>query len=259
MNPDWALKLFRRSVLKQNKFRQITRFLGDTRGLRCLDIGSDNGVISYLLRQRGGSWKSADLDETSVQAIRELVGEDVYQVDGTRTPFGDDEFDRIVIVDFLEHIETDRAFILDLFRILKPGGELILNVPHATRSLLRRVRHAMGQTDQRHGHVRPGYTEADLRALVRDEFSLLCVGYYSRFFSQAIDTLMTLALDCTGAAKVARRKGRLIAGNELDRYRKAFALYSLIYPVVWGVAKLDAVAFWSDGYMLIGKAASRKR
>src|SRR5574341_2307285 len=96
MTPDWALMLFRKSVLKQNKFRQITELLGDPRGMSCLDVGSDNGVISYLLRQRGGSWKSADLDEAAVGAIRDLVRDDVYQIDGRRPPFADNEFDRIV-------------------------------------------------------------------------------------------------------------------------------------------------------------------
>ena len=66
---DWALKLFRRSVLKQNKFGNITDLLGPTTGLRCLDIGADNGVISYLLRERGGRWASGDLAPVAVDSI----------------------------------------------------------------------------------------------------------------------------------------------------------------------------------------------
>ncbi len=66
-------QLFNRSVLKQRKYQEITALLGPTDLLDCLDIGSDNGVISYLLRQRGGTWQSADLDKQSVRAIQELV------------------------------------------------------------------------------------------------------------------------------------------------------------------------------------------
>ncbi len=259
MNADWALKLFRKSVLKQNKFRQITEFLGDTRGMSCLDVGSDNGVISHLLRQRGGSWKSADLDEAAVGAIRELVREDVYQIDGRRTPFADNEFDRIVIVDFLEHIETDREFILELSRILKPSGQLIIHVPHGQPSLLRSFRHAIGQTDERHGHVRPGYSVGELQALLKDAFSLAAFRYYSKCFSQAVDTLVTFGVDLTGAATLARGKGRLVVGDSLCRHQRAFRIYSLIFPVVWAVARLDALAFWSDGYALVGKATSNKK
>ena len=104
---DWALRLFDRSVLKQAKYRQIVAAVGDTAGKRCLDLGSDNGVISYLLRRRGGSWASADLDRTTVEAIRGLVRDDVHQIDGRRLPFDDASFDVVVVVDLLEHVADD--------------------------------------------------------------------------------------------------------------------------------------------------------
>src|SRR5688572_4430706 len=99
-----VLELYDVSVLKQAKFREIARGLGDTRGLTCMDIGGDNGVISLLLRERGGDWASADLDERTVSAIRALVDEGVYRIDGLSTPFPDAMFDLVIIVDFLEHI-----------------------------------------------------------------------------------------------------------------------------------------------------------
>jgi 2-polyprenyl-3-methyl-5-hydroxy-6-metoxy-1,4-benzoquinol methylase len=105
---DWAVKLFRRSVLKQRKLAELSSMLGPTEGLRCLDLGSDNGVVSLLLRQRGGSWASADLTEEAVRSIRELVEEDVHLVPGGRLPFADASFDRVAVVDMLEHVPDDR-------------------------------------------------------------------------------------------------------------------------------------------------------
>ena len=69
---EWALALFRRSVLKQRKLAEITAMLGPTAGLRCLDLGSDNGIVSLLLRRGGGDWASADMTGESVASIREL-------------------------------------------------------------------------------------------------------------------------------------------------------------------------------------------
>lgn len=57
------LKLYDKSILKKAKFAAIEQFLPDLNNKTCLDIGADNGVISYLLRQKGGDWYSADLDE----------------------------------------------------------------------------------------------------------------------------------------------------------------------------------------------------
>ena len=82
----WPLALFRRSVLKQRKLAELVGMLGETSGLRCLDLGSDNGVVSLLLRERGGSWASGDLTEEAVASIRGLVSEDVHLVGGAACP-----------------------------------------------------------------------------------------------------------------------------------------------------------------------------
>ena len=88
----WAVRLFRRSVLKQRKLAEIVRLLGPTAGRRCLDLGSDNGVISLMLRAGGGRWASADLTDEAVASIRALVASDVHRIEGYRLPFPDAEF-----------------------------------------------------------------------------------------------------------------------------------------------------------------------
>jgi ubiquinone/menaquinone biosynthesis C-methylase UbiE len=256
---NWPLALFKKSVLKQHKLEEITNLLGKTESLVCLDIGSDNGVISYLLRQRGGSWKSADLDENAVHSIRELVKSNVYQIDSLHTPFNDNEFDRVVIVDFLEHIHTDKEFVDELFRIMKPGGELIINVPHTKNSLLRLFRLSIGQTDEKHGHLRPGYTVEDVRTLLGRKFTLLAYKTYSKFFSEFIDTLITFAYGILkGSEQQESRKGVLVTGSDLSKYKKLFRVYTLIYPVVWVFSRLDLLLFFQSGYMLILKAKVNK-
>ena len=192
---EWALKLFRKSPLKQKKFSMLRQYCGDTEHLNCLDIGSDNGVISLLLRQRGGIWHSADLIPETVASIRQLVGDRVEQISGLKTPYNDDQFDLVVIVDFLEHIESDHEFVRELFRIIRPGGTLIVNVPNPKEGWFRRLKTALGQTDEAHGHVRPGYTLPALEELLAECFEVECSEGYSRFFSDAIDTLITFALE----------------------------------------------------------------
>lgn len=258
MEQNWPIRLFNKSVLKQRKLKEITTSLGPTDQLHCLDIGSDNGVISYLLRQRGGSWKSADLDEKAVYSIRQLVKCDVFQIDGRQTSFQDNEFDRVIIVDFLEHVETDQEFICELFRIIKPGGELVINVPHIKNSLLRRFRLAIGQTDEKHGHVRPGYTADGLATLMRDRFTMVSYRTYSKFFSECIDTLITFVFDLLKKGEATSQKGLLVTEQELRQYQKAFRAYSVIYPVVWLFSKLDSLLFFVSGYKLIAKVRVNK-
>jgi ubiquinone/menaquinone biosynthesis C-methylase UbiE len=252
---EWPIRLFKRSVLKQRKYLEICSFLGEVEGKHCLDIGSDNGVISYLLRSQGGTWKSADLDEGSVSAIRELVGSDVYQIDGGPTPFKDSEFDKVVIVDFLEHIPQDGAFLDELYRVLKPGGVLIVNVPYYKDSLLRRFRHKIGQTDVKHGHLRPGYTVDTLTTLFGSKFELQKYKTYSKFFSELVDTLVVWGVSLLRKGKEEpSKKGLIVTGKDLKKYQSGFRLYSAIYPFVWLVSKLDNLLFFRSGYMLIVKS-----
>lgn len=257
MTADWAVKLFKRSVLKQAKYREIVRAIGDTHGRACLDIGGDNGVISYLLRQRGGEWASADLDPVTVAAIRELVGGNVHQIDGRSLPFADASLDLIVIVDFLEHVEHDATFVGEIARVLRPGGLVVANVPHIKRrSLLRRVRESIGLTDEWHGHLRPGYTLEDLSALLGSRFAVETSRTYSGSFSMAIDTALNAAFLKLGGQKAGRSagKGTVITGDVVRKNQRQFLLLSLLYPVFWAVSRLDHLLFAQQGYMLIVRA-----
>jgi ubiquinone/menaquinone biosynthesis C-methylase UbiE len=264
-NPaEWAVALFNRSVLKQEKYRSIVTMLGEVDGKVCLDIGGDNGVISYLLRQRGGVWHSADLAETAVASIRRLVNDNVHQIDGQSTPFADDCFDVVVIVDYLEHIHTDREFCRELARILKPSGTLIVNVPHIKRhSLLNRIRHAIGLTDDKHGHVRPGYTVAGLTRVIGRGFAVQAAKTYSGTFSESIDTLMHAAFGLLerikrGRSPEATAKGTVVTHDDLQRHRAEFLLLSAVYPVFWLIARLDRLLVLQQGYKLIVKASATK-
>ena len=248
----WALALFRRSVLKQRKLAEIAALLGPTDGLRCLDLGSDNGVVSLLLRRGGGRWASADLTEESVASIRELVGSEVEQTDGSRLPYAEGEFDRVVVVDMLEHVADEAAFAAELARITHSGARLIVNTPHLKRTALRALRHAIGQTDEKHGHLRPGSTPAGLRSLLEPAFKVESTRTYSRFFSELVDTAINWAVERLG--KKGSAKGLVVTGADVARHRKLFRAYSLLYPFVWALSRLDHLIPWTSGYMLVARA-----
>lgn len=248
---SWALKLYSKSPLKRDKVAALTSMLGDVNGLRCLDLGSDNGVVSYLLRQRGGRWASCDLTLETVASIRDLVREDVHHFDGVRLPFPDGEFDVVVVADMMEHMHDDAAFAGELARVTKTSGRLIVNTPHAIDTPLRRFRLWLGQTDEKHGHVRPGYTRQTMDAVLAPRFALAQQRTYCGFFSEFIDTAMQWAL--TRLGKKGSQKGVVVTGSDLSRYAKLFRIYSIVFPFVWALTRADALVP-SPGYRLIVSA-----
>jgi len=251
----WAVRLFEKSVLKQAKWKALQDLLGETsEDLDCLDLGSDNGVISYLFRQHGGHWRSADLDEKTVASISELVGENVVRVDGRSVPYADESLDAVVVVDMLEHVQTDRELVCDLARALRPGGVMVLNVPHVKAwSSLRWLRDALGLTDEWHGHLRPGYTVRELEALLPPDMKVARHRTYNRFFSEFRDIALNFAV--TRKTKTeSTEKGLVLTGDDLSRHEKSFKLYATIYPLCWLWSKLDALVPWTRGYMLALRA-----
>lgn len=263
MEENWSVRLFSKSVLKQLKYNEIINVLGPTEGKHILEVGSDNGVYSYLFRQRGGTWKSAELDERSVNAIKALVKTDVYRItDGEPLPFDDDEFDCVVIVDIIEHLHDDDGFVSEAFRVLKPGGLLIINAPNLkSGSLLMKFRNSVGLTDAGHGHVRPGYSLQDLELLLAEQFTLDTYRTHTKFFSKFTDTLMVIGISRLKRNKAEKTSGRgvLVTEKDLKSYKTMFRVYSVIYPFVRLISSMDRLLFFRSGYMIIATAHSNKR
>jgi len=241
-NPFRELQLarFRVSVLKQAKWWELSRAAGDTSGKRALDVGTDNGVIGLLFRERGGEWTSADRSDQAVDAIRQTLAEPVTQLRDATLPFPNASFDLIVIADLLEHLADDRAMLAEVARCLKVGGRAILNVPQLKSwGVLPPLRRALGLTDEWHGHVHAGYDERSLRALLPATLRLAGARDYVRFFSYALDT----ALNAAGA--------RGTETGDANNVRPVSGAQRLMYPAMRAFAALDALIPFTRGYMLV--------
>ena len=49
-------------------------------------------------------------------------------------------------------------------------------------------------------------------------------------------------------------KGTVVTQADMRKHRKQFLLLSGLYPVLWGVSKLDSLLFLASGYKLIVRA-----
>lgn len=83
-----------------------------------LDIGSRNRRYDYLLKQVP---TAIDLVENKDKGVR--------QGDVTAIPFPDQTFDAVMCIEVLEYVATPEKAIAEIYRVLKPGGMLVLSVP----------------------------------------------------------------------------------------------------------------------------------
>lgn len=98
-----------------------------------LDLGCGTGVISHELAE----WSevvSLDMSPLALGFCQERGLSRLVQADGTALPLKDGSVDALVGLDIFEHIEDDKKAFSEAFRVLRPGGLLVLSVP-AFRSL----------------------------------------------------------------------------------------------------------------------------
>ena len=60
----------------------------------------------------------------------------------------DDTFDFVISFQVIEHIEDDKEFVREIYRVLKPGGKFILTTPNKKMSLTRNPWHVREYTVQ---------------------------------------------------------------------------------------------------------------
>lgn len=97
---------------------------------RVLDIACGTGHGSELLARRC-HLSGLDKDNTAISAAKARVPSGEFRVCHVPpVPFDDNSFDTAVSFETLEHVDRDRDFLLELRRIVKPGGHLLVSSPN---------------------------------------------------------------------------------------------------------------------------------
>lgn len=257
MEPPWQLRLIKKSLKKREKLGLLDRFFFPSPQSLNLDLGCAQGILSYFLRRKGGWWISGDLDRINLLTSRDLLGYNLIQLGAGSLPFLDDSFANVISLDYLEHLEDDGLCLRELFRLLKPGGMLLIAVPRTGRGfVLHRIRPLLGMKLEFYGHKREGYSWAALRSLLQAEgFVIRRKRRFSGFLTEGIELLLNVIYTrfYTQEESVGLRDGHIRPTTQAEFVDKkgAFRIYSLFYPLVWLVSRLDKLFFFQRGYGLM--------
>lgn len=102
---------------------------------RVLDLASPK-LLAVWLARHGVEVTSVDQLEREIETWQALAGDagvDFRVADGRVLPFEDGSFDHAYSISVLEHIEEpgDAAALRELARVVKPGGRVLVTLPHA--------------------------------------------------------------------------------------------------------------------------------
>src|SRR6187399_2950046 len=118
LSPDW--EFYPTYLAKLERVRAYLTSLAP--GTRVLDAGCGEGVLVDEFHSRLAI-EGLDPNYSSAHITRGSL---------TQLPYGPATFDRALCLDVLEHLSFDdqpRA-LAELFRVVKPGGELLVTVPN---------------------------------------------------------------------------------------------------------------------------------
>ena len=254
---NWQLQLFARSIKKKDKFALLQKSLIIDAQDQILDLGCAQGLLSYLLKQKGGYWVHADLDWTNLLSARPLLEKNLIQTDSHSLPLASAAFTKVLCLDYLEHVDDDEQCLQEINRVLRPQGQLILAVPQTGPFfLLHRLRSWLGLKLEDYGHKREGYRLNQLQdKLARHGFKVSHYSTFAKFFSEIIELLLNFIYIKLLATKAIPdlRDGHIrpMSAQEFTQQKKSFRLYSIVYPLLWGLSRLDKLLVFSNGYSLL--------
>jgi len=108
----------------------VIKKLGDIDGKKIADIGAGTGYFSRKLAQKGASIIALDVDDQFLNYIN-TRSQDSLDITTRKVPFNSPQLDSaevnaVIIVNTYHHIENRYEYFRDVWRGIKPGGQLIV-------------------------------------------------------------------------------------------------------------------------------------
>jgi 2-polyprenyl-3-methyl-5-hydroxy-6-metoxy-1,4-benzoquinol methylase len=198
-------------------------------GQRVLDLGCGTGFMLGILSHPGRRLIGIDLRTEGLAATRRAQPRAwVAQAHAATLPLAADSVHVVLLLDVLEHVD-DRALLLEVARVLRPGGHLLLTVPA--------LPWLWSYRDEAAGHLRR-YTRRRLsRVLTATCWQVQEMRYYQCLLLPVAIATRLLGRGGPGARDLEERPPRL--------------LNALLTSVSMAEAALGDVVAWPWGLSLV--------
>lgn len=154
--------------LARKKAKIFSKILYGQKLEKALDAGCGDGRVAQIMGESFGvSFYGVDISEKGVELAKKAgVKAEIADL-SKKIPFEDNYFDLVISTEVLEHIVNPDIFLREIYRVLKPGGKLLLTTPNLS-SWINRILFVLG--------IYPIFLEASTEAKVG-------YGIFSKFFN----------------------------------------------------------------------------
>lgn len=123
--------------LPRTSKRYTLACLPDDRPLKVLDVGCGTGMNSAWIAERGHHVEGVDISANAIRSYRER-GFTGHVMDCERgLEFPDNSFDAVFCSEVIEHLTDPEILVAAMFRVLRPGGLLVISTPNSAFWLYR--------------------------------------------------------------------------------------------------------------------------
>lgn len=116
-------------------FYRKTEFIGIlldnlklNKDIKILNLGAGTGQDLETIK-KFGDVSVLDIDSRALDLIPDNAVENKILADACDTKLPENSFDLILAFDLLEHIKDDKKAVLEVLRLLRPGGYFVFTVP----------------------------------------------------------------------------------------------------------------------------------
>lgn len=113
----------------QERRLDLIRQYVDLEGKRILDVGCGIGTYVRKFRQFSDEVFGVDVDPEKVEKAS-LSLPNISLSPAETLPFEDNSFDMVLLHEVIEHVDDDMKSIQEAFRVLRPGGRLVIYAPN---------------------------------------------------------------------------------------------------------------------------------
>jgi ubiquinone/menaquinone biosynthesis C-methylase UbiE len=125
---DWLAPLYDR-IIPPKEPERLIKLAGLPVEGKLLDAGGGTGRISGTLAGQAGSIFIADPSLKMLQKASQKDGLRPIGSTAENLPFADCSFEIVIMVDALHHVYDQDRTAAEMFRVLKPGGRIVVEEP----------------------------------------------------------------------------------------------------------------------------------
>lgn len=136
---NYDIKKYWEHPENQANLHELLQYIGDLQDKNIIEVGSGSGFTTFALAKKGAKCAFLDISPTSLEIVKNnflnagLLEPECYNEDALNNSVPSNKFDIVWNGGVIEHFYDDgkKKLILEMLRMTKVGGKVIIMVPNA--------------------------------------------------------------------------------------------------------------------------------